>query len=211
MFGDILDRRITRRGYYLYTPKKAKEHRAISIPSPAKLSPQKMFRAHFTTGKVFRGCFATASNYGVRRCITTRHDMNCIPSVIGWCDHRHAVMKKSEQTFSTTATTPTAIQLCSLYSHQRSQLVLERYRCNTKIEQRKRLFSGTTSDKNDKDDGAEVVGSGDNYNIDRSKFTKEVKIEMPNVGDNVKGEYCALARHMIRIYKKHHVSHGVFW
>ena len=71
------------------------------------------------------------------------------------------------------------------------------------------MFSGTTSDKNDKDDAAEAVGTDEN-NIDRSKFTKEVKIEMPNVGDNITGEYCALARHMIRIDKEHYVSHVVF-
>ena len=87
--------------------------------------------------------------------------MNNIPCVIGWCDHRHAVMKKSGQTFSNTTAIPTANHPYPLYSHQRSQLVIERYRCSSG--QRKRLFSGTTSSvKNDKDDGGEVVGSGDN-------------------------------------------------
>jgi hypothetical protein len=59
------------------------------------------------------------------------------------------------------------------------------------------LFSGTPSDTNDKDDGG-VRGS--DAKIDRSNFTKEVKIEMPKLDDNIKGERVLLRSDVIINY-----------
>lgn len=57
------------------------------------------------------------------------------------------------------------------------------------------MFTGTTSD-NDEKDGRAIVGSGGD-NADRNKFTHEVKIEMPNVGDNVTGENGVFAKGVV--------------
>ena len=59
----------------------------------------------------------------------------------------------------------------------------ERYR-NVNVEH-KRCFSGKGED-DDSEKGENVDASG---GVDRSEFTHEVKVKMPEVGDDSEGEY----------------------
>lgn len=132
------------------------------------------FQFHTAT----KGCFSTANNYGVRRC------SSYVPYAVGWHEYQyqHHFMINSQPSCSATAATPIRSHLH--YYHQ-SQSFRE-INLNTDLVHR-RSFSGTTSDKNGND-----IAAGRSDNIDRSKFTHEVKIEMPNLDDDIKGEYmCA--------------------
>ena len=143
-----------------------------------------------------RGCSATANNYGVRRC-STRHDV--FLSAVGWSEYHLVMIKSSSRAYSSTtvSVSPITSQLHPSRFYRQSHLLLERRRHSTEFVTRKRLFSSTPSDTNDKDDG--VVGGSD-AKIDRSNFTKEVKIEMPKLDDNIKGERVLLRSDVIINY-----------
>ena len=139
-----------------------------------------------------RGCSASANNYGVRRCSASQDVF--LPAV-GWsgCEHRH-VMSLHASSTTTVSASPITSQLHPSRFYHQSQLLLERRRHHTEFVTRMRFFSGMSSDTNDKDNGA--VGGSD-ANIDRSKFTKEVKIEMPKLDDNITGERVLLRSNTI--------------
>ena len=117
------------------------------------------------------------SSKGDARRYGSRH----VPSVAAgsWrCSEHHPTFQFQPALLFSTAATPSVFH-CQV---RLSQSTIRGRGQNPKFISYKRSFSGTTTGKNEMEN---IVVDG----IDRSKFTNEVKVEMPNVGDDdVKGK-----------------------